>query len=113
MPDDVLVERVLRAVEQVPPGTVVSYGDIAALMGIGPRQVGNVLSRWGSGAPWWRVTNRDGVLPQALLYEARRHWEAEGVAFRPDGRGCRIAEHRADLQALGTRWARAIADLPG
>ncbi len=29
--DDVVVERVLRAVEQVPPGRVVSYGDVAAL----------------------------------------------------------------------------------
>ena len=28
--DEVLVERVLRAVEQVPRGRVVSYGDVAA-----------------------------------------------------------------------------------
>ena len=37
--DDVLVERVLRAVELVPRGRVVSYGDLAALVGTGPRQV--------------------------------------------------------------------------
>ena len=33
--DEVMVERVLRAVELVPAGRVVSYGDLAALVGTG------------------------------------------------------------------------------
>ncbi|MGL4176117.1 MAG: MGMT family protein, partial [Dermatophilaceae bacterium] len=45
--DDVVVERVLRAVEQVPRGRVVAYGDIAALVGVGPRLVGRVMSTYG------------------------------------------------------------------
>lgn len=113
MVDEALVERVLRAVEQVPPGTVVTYGDIATLIGVGPRHVGNVLARWGSGVPWWRVTNRLGKLPRPLLDEARRHWAAEHISLQPDGGGCRITEHRADLHELATRWRAAVADMPG
>lgn len=113
MTNEALAERVLRAAEQVPPGNVVSYGDIAALVGVGPRHVGNVLSRSGAGVPWWRVTNRNGELPSPLLEDARRHWEAEGIALAANGRACRIAEHRADLDELAARWALAVADLPG
>ncbi len=112
MADEALIERVLRAVEQVPSGHVVAYGDIAVLVGIGPRHVGNVLAQWGSGVPWWRVTNRNGILPPPLLDKARRHWENEGVGLRPDGRGCRISEHRPDLAELSARFQSAIADLP-
>lgn len=111
--DDVLVERVLRAVEQVPPGRVVSYGDIAALVGTGPRQVGAVMSRWGSNVAWWRVTNRAGVLPPDLLARAREHWDEEGIGTRPDGGGCRFTVYRADLEQLERDWSRAVADLAG
>lgn len=113
MADEALVERVLRAVEQVPPGRIVAYGDIAGIVGIGARHVGNVLGRWGSGVAWWRVTNRDGVLPRALLEAALPHWDAEGVTLRSDGLGCRIQDHRADLREVAANWERAIADLPG
>ncbi|MFK5634952.1 MULTISPECIES: MGMT family protein [unclassified Ornithinimicrobium] len=109
--DDLLVERVLRAVDQVPPGRVVSYGDLAALVGTGPRQVGAVLRDWGSGVAWWRVTNRDGDLPGELLGRASTHWEAEGIGLRATGRGCRFAEHRADLAILAHDYARAVGDL--
>ena len=112
MADEALIERVLRAVEHVPPGHVVAYGDIAGLVGIGPRHVGNVLAQWGSGVPWWRVTNRNGVLPPALLDDARRHWEDEGVGLRPDGQGCRISQHRPDWAELAARWRSAVADIP-
>lgn len=111
--DDVLVERVLRAVELVPPGQVVSYGDLAALVGIGPRQVGAVMSQWGSGVPWWRVTNHTGRLPAPLLARAREHWHAEGIATGPDGLGARIRAHRADLLALAAAYEAAVADLDG
>lgn len=109
--DDLLVERVLRAVEQVPAGRVVSYGDIAALVGTGPRQVGAVLSRWGGNVAWWRVTNRAGELPTDLLTRARPHWDQEGIEVRPDGRGCRFATYRADLGRLAEDYARAVQGL--
>jgi methylated-DNA-protein-cysteine methyltransferase-like protein len=111
--DDVLVERVLRAVEQVPRGRVVSYGDLAALVGIGPRQVGSIMKVYGSNVTWWRVTSSSGDLPATLLDEARERWAAEGILLKPNGRGCRISEYRADLDSVATDYERATADLPG
>jgi len=111
--DDVVVERVLRAVEQVPRGRVVSYGDVAALVGIGPRQVGTIMSTFGSNVTWWRVTSSYGDLPVALMDEVRERWAAEGILLKPNGRGCRMGEYRADLVALSSAYERATADLPG
>ena len=45
--DETLTELVLRTVELVPPGRLVSYRDVAALLGTGPRQVGAVMAREG------------------------------------------------------------------
>ncbi|MGL4178851.1 MAG: MGMT family protein, partial [Dermatophilaceae bacterium] len=109
--DDVVVERVLRAVEQVPRGRVVAYGDIAALVGVGPRLVGRVMSTYGSNVTWWRVTQAGGDLPAELLDEARERWAAEGILLKPSGRGCRIGEYRADLGRLADAYERATADL--
>lgn len=112
--DELLVERVLRAVEQVPRGRVVSYGDVAALVGTGPRHVGQVMRHWGGNVAWWRVTDHRGDLLGELLERARPHWEAEGIVVRPDGRGCRITAYRADLQQLALDHARATAGMaPG
>lgn len=110
--DDVVVERVLRAVEQVPRGRVVSYGDLAALVGIGPRQVGTIMRLYGSNVAWWRVTSSSGDLPPALMDEVRERWAAEGILLKAGGRGCRIAEYRADLARLSKDWDRVTADLP-
>lgn len=109
--DERLDELVLRAVELVPPGRVVSYGDLGHVVGIGPRRVGSVLSRFGDGLAWWRVTNAAGSFPPDLLDAAVPHWREEGIALAPSGRGCRIAEHRADLDELERRWRAAAADL--
>jgi alkylated DNA nucleotide flippase Atl1 len=109
--DDVLVERVLRAVEAVPRGHVVSYGDVATLVGIGPRQVGSIMKLYGSNVTWWRVTNASGDLPVNLMDEARERWAGEGILLKPNGRGCRIAEYRADPEVLGRAYAAAVADL--
>lgn len=110
--DEVTVERVLRAVEQVPPARVVSYGDLGALVGIGPRQVGRVMRLYGGNVAWWRVTGHDGRLPPGLLRRALEHWSAEGITTAPGARGCRIREHRADLARLATDYEAAVADLP-
>lgn len=109
--DEVLVERVLRAVEQVPPGRVVSYGDVAALVGIGPRQVGSIMRHWGGNVTWWRVTSHAGDFGGDLLARARPHWDDEGIRVKPNGLGCRIADYRADLTRLAHDYARATADL--
>lgn len=110
--DEVLVERVLRAVEQVPPGRVVAYGDLAALVGIGPRQVGSIMRHWGGNVAWWRVTNAAGEFADTdLLARAREHWAAEGIALKDNGRGTRMADHRADLTDLAHAYVRATAEL--
>ena len=45
-------DRVLDLVERIPPGRVMSYGDIAEYLGEGgPRQVGRVMSTWGGAVP--------------------------------------------------------------
>ncbi len=107
------MERVLRAVEQVPSGRVVSYGDLATLVGIGPRQVGTIMRLYGSNVTWWRVTNASGDLPVPLMDDVRERWALEGILLKPNGRGCRIAEYRADLATLGSDYDRATADLAG
>ena len=110
---DVVVERVLRAIEQVPRGRVVSYGDLASLVGVGPRQVGTIMRLYGSNVTWWRVTNASGDLPAPLMDEVRQRWAAEGILLKPNGRGCRIADHRTDLTALSRDYERATSDLRG
>jgi methylated-DNA-protein-cysteine methyltransferase-like protein len=107
--DGVLVERVLRAVELVPPGRVVTYGDLAELVGCGPRQVGTILRDVGDAVPWWRVVNASGDSP--VMDAARPHWRAEGITPKPSGRGCRMSVSRADLAALAQAYAAAVSDL--
>lgn len=110
MASELTIERVLTLVELVPRGRVVSYGDLAAIVGIGPRQVGSFLSHHGDGLPWWRVTNAAGDLPRELLDRARPHWADEGILVKRNGLGCRIHDYRADLDALATAYGLRIAD---
>lgn len=93
-----LADRVLAVVDLVPAGRVVSYGDIGALLGCSPRQVGWVMSHYGHQVPWWRVVSASGDLPMAD--RARPHWDAERIAVKPTGAGVLIAQYRADLVAL-------------
>lgn len=107
--DDLTVERVLRVVEAIPPGRVAAYGEIGTVVGVGPRLVGRILRTWGSSVPWWRVTNAYGDHP--LLARALPHWEKEGIAVKPNGRGCRMAQFGADLEQLRADSAGPLAAL--
>lgn len=109
--DELLVESVLRAVDLIPRGRVASYGDIGRIVGIGPRQVGAVMSGYGDGAPWWRVTAASGGYSSDLLERARPHWREEGTVLTPDGKRAWIERCRADLDDLASQWERAVADL--
>lgn len=86
-------ERVLELVEQVPPGRVTTYGDLAELVGAGgPRGAGAVMARWGGGVPWWRVVRADGSPPPHVAEEALRRLALEDVVVRSgrvDLRRCR------------------------
>jgi alkylated DNA nucleotide flippase Atl1 len=80
--------RVLDVVETIPPGQVMSYGDVAEFLGEGgPRQVGRVLALWGGGVPWWRVVHADGSLLAAHERAALAHYDAEGTPLRRPGSG--------------------------
>ncbi|MDB5243350.1 MAG: rsbP 1 [Spirosoma sp.] len=83
--DDDFVERVLRIVETVPPGRVTTYGAIGDAVGSGPRLIGNVMARHGSGVAWWRVVRADGSLPPSHQDEARQCYLEEGTPLRPSG----------------------------
>ena len=75
--------RVLDLVDAIPPGQVMSYGDIAEYLGEGgPRQVGRVLARYGGGAPWWRVIHADGTPAPGHEAVALRHYLAERTPLR-------------------------------
>ncbi len=92
-------EAVLDLVDLVPPGEVLSYGDVAELLERGgPRQVGQVLSRYGSSTCWWRVVLADGRLPPGHEDEARRRHTDEGTPTR----GERVDMTRA-------RWAGPLS----
>jgi alkylated DNA nucleotide flippase Atl1 len=77
-------DRVLAVVAALPPGTVVTYGEVAAEAGRpgAARAVGRVLREHGSGLPWWRVVTASGRLVPGLEAEHAQRLEAEGVACR-------------------------------
>jgi alkylated DNA nucleotide flippase Atl1 len=74
------IEAVLTTVEQIPPGRVVSYGDVAAMVGSGgPRQVGHVMSHYGAAVCWWRVVHADGRPAPGLERRALDQLTGEGA----------------------------------
>jgi alkylated DNA nucleotide flippase Atl1 len=74
------VEAVLQVAALVPEGKVLSYGDIAELLGTaGPRQVGRVMALHGGAVCWWRVIRADGSLPADLMQRALAHYRQEGT----------------------------------
>lgn len=98
-------ELVLDAVARIPPGRVMSYGDLAEYVADecgadecradecgprrprrgGPRQVGHVMALWGGGLPWWRVIRADGSPPVCDTDGALAHYRVEGTPLRPGG----------------------------
>jgi alkylated DNA nucleotide flippase Atl1 len=62
---------VLDVVDRIPPGKVMTYGDVAELMGRGsPRTVGAVLSEHGREVPWQRVVQASGRPAEPHVQEA-------------------------------------------
>ncbi|WP_454051631.1 MGMT family protein [Cellulomonas sp. Marseille-Q8402] len=102
--DDTYLEAVLDVVGAIPPGRAMTYVLIAEVVadrlvaeGLpargGPRQVGQVLARGGSGVPWWRVVNAAGSPPAHHAGAALANLRAEGTPLSADG--TRVALRRA------------------
>ncbi len=77
-------ERVLDLVACIPPGRVLTYGDVAERLGSrAPRAVGTALARFGGGVPWWRVVRAGGYLAPGHEVEGAERLRAEGVVVLP------------------------------
>ena len=88
-------QRVWRAVAQIPPGRLATYGQIAELIGAYgcARQVGWALRRLPlpSEVPWQRVVNAQGRISLSLSREGSDWMQrdlliAEGIPVDAEGR---------------------------
>ena len=92
-------EQVYDIVRQIPEGKLISYGEIARLIGAPgcARQVGWAMRACPEDLPWQRVVKADGSIAGGGFAALRRTLlEEEGVPFLPDG--------RADMARC--RWLR-------
>ena len=97
-------ERLYLCLDAVAPGTVISYGALAAQAGVprGARWAGRVLRHLpaDSTLPWYRVLRSDGTL--GLTGPAA---DRQRAALLAEG-------HRLEMRAQGWRLARPIAWSP-
>ena len=107
------IDQVMTMVHAIPPGRVMTYGDIATVLtaraeraglaeAYGPRMVGHVMSRFGAALPWWRVIRAGGHPPRSLQSRAWPFYLEEGTPLIGEEESYRI-----DL-----RRARYAPDLP-
>ncbi len=86
-------EAIIEVLQNIPPGSVMSYGDVAAAAGLrnGARAVVRILHAC-SGShdlPWWRIIRSDGRIalsPGAGLEEQISLLRGEGVQVSNDGK---------------------------
>jgi methylated-DNA-protein-cysteine methyltransferase-like protein len=82
-------ERIYEIVAAIPRGRVVSYGQIARMLGRprAAREVGWAMHNCPDELPWQRVVMKDGGITGGEFAEVRRALLVEeGVSFLPDGR---------------------------
>ncbi|HEY5884201.1 MAG TPA: MGMT family protein [Pyrinomonadaceae bacterium] len=96
-PDPNYRERVYRLVRKIPRGRVMTYGQLAEILGDGytPRTIGFVMHGSDDKTPWHRVLNAQGACSTGRIViphdKQQRMLEHEGVQFNDRG--------RCDLQA--------------
>ena len=87
MPNPKYRERVYTLVRRIPSGRVMTYGQIAELLGDGytPRTVGFCMHSSPEGVPWHRVLNAQGACSTGRVVlphdKQQRLLELEGVVF--------------------------------
>lgn len=100
-------QLIYASVLQIPAGKVATYGDIAAMAGMPnhARMVGYALYNLveDSPVPWQRIVNSQGVCSVGKArpgrdVEQRKLLEAEGVAFKANG--------RVDLKRYRYQWSK-------
>ena len=92
-------QQVYDLVAQIPEGKVVSYGQLARILGRprSARAVGWAMRQCPDGLPWQRVVRSDGSIAGGGCAELRRNMlKAEGVTF--------LSGDRVDLERCG--WLR-------
>jgi alkylated DNA nucleotide flippase Atl1 len=90
-------DAVRALLEEVPTGKVVTYGDLADAVGLGPRQVGQILARSGHDLAWWRVVDAGGHPPKDAEETAAQHYKHEGISFHRAG-------NRVIVDLSNCRW---------
>lgn len=107
------LEAVLEVVADIPPGRVMTYGDVAAVLGSrGARVVGQAMARYGDGVPWWRVIRAGGLPPTCHEGRALEYYRQEGtplLAVRGNGRsGRRVPLSAEDAARTGAEHAYRV-----
>lgn len=120
-PDDEarLYDRIYLVVSQIPPGSVATYGQIAAIVGdCTARMVGYALAALPAGrvdVPWQRVINAQGkISPRGDGWGTERQrllLEEEGVRF--DGNAANLAVYRWPGPDAGWLEEHGFAAGPG
>lgn len=77
-------DAVLEVIRSIPPGRVMSYGEVADEAGYprAARAVGTLLRTTVEDCPWWRVVGWDGRLRAPDPIRQRHLLATEGVAIR-------------------------------
>jgi alkylated DNA nucleotide flippase Atl1 len=79
--------RVLDVVDQIPAGYVMAYGNVAEFLNEGgPRQVAQVMSRYGSAVHWHRVLRADGTCAPEVAVDQEKLLLRESVIWKRSGR---------------------------
>ncbi|HEX9918764.1 MAG TPA: MGMT family protein [Pyrinomonadaceae bacterium] len=92
-------ERVFEIVGRIPAGRVMTYGQIAEILGEGytARTVGFVMNKAVESVPWHRVINAQGACSTGRVLlptnKQQRMLEAEGVEFNARER-CDLGRYR-------------------
>ena len=90
--DNYYRERVYRIVRSIPRGRVMTYGQLAEILGEGytPRTIGFVMHAANDKTPWHRVINAQGACSTGRVVlphdKQQRMLEDEGISFNERGR---------------------------
>ncbi|PZE57577.1 DNA-binding protein [Curtobacterium sp. MCPF17_001] len=99
--------EVAAVVRAIPPARVMTYGDVAAVLGSrASRAVGKVMAHEGSDLPWWRVVRSGGLPPVRHEARALEQYRVEGTPLRwsRDGASWRLDMRRARWSPSGDGW---------